>query len=58
MLDYIISNPERALETVTSVVTIASVITMNTDTPSPDTWLGKAYKIIEILALVVGKAKK
>lgn len=40
------------------VVTIASVICAGTDTPDPKTKIGKAYKIIEILALNFGKAKK
>lgn len=58
MLDYILSNPERALETVTTVVSVASIITASTETPDPNTILGKMYKILELLALVVGKAKK
>lgn len=36
---------------------IASIITASTATPSPDTVLGKVYRVIEVLALVVGKAK-
>jgi hypothetical protein len=58
MLAYILENPEVVISTATSVVTIASVITASTDTPPPDTWLGKAYKILEVLALVLGKAKR
>lgn len=58
MLDYIISDPERILTVATSVVTIASIITTATDTPAPETFLGKLYKIIEALAIVVGKAKQ
>lgn len=58
MLDYVIGNPERILTIATSVVTIASFITMRTETPPPDTLLGKAYRIIEILAMAVGKAKQ
>lgn len=57
MLDYLLSNPERILSVATGAVTIASLVTANTETPDPDTWLGKAYRIIEILAMVVGKAK-
>lgn len=58
MLDYILANPDRILSVATAVVTAASVVTASTDTPSPETWLGKLYKLLEILALVVGKAKR
>jgi hypothetical protein len=58
MFEYIIENPERILSIATGVVTFASLITANTDTPDPATWLGKAYRIIEILAIVYGKTKQ
>lgn len=57
MLDYILNNPDRILTAATSVVTIASIVTASTDTPPPETALGKLYKILEVLALVMGKAK-
>jgi hypothetical protein len=57
MLNYIIENPERILNTATLAVAIASFITMKTETPPPETFLGKAYRIIEIIAMVYGKAK-
>lgn len=41
-----------------SVVIIASLITAGTKTPDPSTKLGKVYRVIELLALVVGRAKK
>lgn len=40
------------------VVTLASLITAGTKTPNPETGLGKVYKIVEAMALVVGKAKQ
>jgi len=40
------------------VVSVASAIAAVTPTPKDDLWVGKAYKIIEILALNVGKAKQ
>ena len=58
MIEYILNNPERILMAATSAVTIASVLTSATETPAPGTWLGKLYKILELLALVVGKAKQ
>lgn len=57
MLNYIIANPESILTVATSVVTIASIVTTATDTPAPETLLGKLYKILEVLALVIGKTK-
>jgi hypothetical protein len=57
MFDYIIENPDRIVSIATAAVTIASFITMKTETPDPDTFLGKAYRIIEIIAMVYGKAK-
>jgi hypothetical protein len=58
MFEYLVSNPERILQIATGVVTIASIITANTDTPDPATWLGKVYRVIEILAIVYGKTKQ
>jgi hypothetical protein len=58
MLSYIISNPDHILTVATSVVTIASIVTTATDTPAPETLLGKMYKILEVLALVIGKTKQ
>jgi len=58
MLSYIIEHPERILQIATGVVTFASLITANTDTPDPATWLGKVYRVIEILAIVYGKTKQ
>ena len=40
------------------VVSIASAIAALTPTPKDDLWIGKAYKIVDILALNVGKAKQ
>ncbi len=40
-----------------SIVIIASLITAGTKTPDPATVLGKVYKAIEVLALVIGRAK-
>jgi hypothetical protein len=57
MFDYILSNPDRILTAATSVVTIASIVTASTTTPAPETVLGKLYKILEVLALVLGRAK-
>jgi hypothetical protein len=42
---------------ITAVVTLASAITAATPTPAPGTLLSKIYKLIEILALNIGKSK-
>ena len=41
-----------------TVVTVASAIVAMTPTPADDKFLGKLYKIVEALALVIGKAKE
>ena len=40
------------------VVSVASAIAALTPTPKDDLWIGKVYKIVDILALNVGKAKQ
>jgi len=42
----------------TAAVTLASAITALTPTPKDDAWVGKAYKLLEYLALVIGRAKE
>tara|TARA_R110001592_G_scaffold85983_1_gene253819 strand:+ start:1616 stop:1822 length:207 start_codon:yes stop_codon:yes gene_type:complete len=43
---------------VAAAVLLASSITALTPTPQAGTFLGKAYKIIDLLALNIGKAKE
>lgn len=40
------------------IVTTASIITAGTRTPNPNTFWGKCYRVLELFALVVGKAKQ
>ena len=42
---------------ITALVTLASAITAATPTPAPGTTLAKFYKLIEILALNIGRSK-
>ena len=42
----------------TSIVTIASIIAAITPTPKDDNLIRKIYKIIDLLAINVGKAKE
>ena len=39
------------------IVTVASAIAALTPTPKDDKWIGKLYKIIDVCALNIGKAK-
>jgi hypothetical protein len=41
----------------TAVVALASTIAASTPTPKKGSVLGKAYRIVDILALNIGKAK-
>ena len=43
---------------VTAIVTISSIIAASTPTPKDDVWIGKLYKLIDLLAINIGKAKE
>ena len=42
---------------ITIIVTASSMIAAMTPTPKDDIWIGKLYKVIDLLALNIGKAK-
>ena len=42
----------------TMAVTVASGIAASTPTPKDDAFIGKAYKIIDLIAINVAKAKE
>jgi len=42
---------------ISGIVFIASAIAAITPTPKDDKWIGKLYKIIDVCALNIGKAK-
>jgi len=46
------------INAITALVTACSAITALTTTPKDDKIISKLYKLLEIGALVVGKAKK
>ncbi len=58
IMDWILTNKEVLLGIVTAVVTLASLIASLTPTPKDDTVVGKLYKLLDLLALNVGKAKE
>ena len=43
---------------ITMAVTVASAIAASTPTPKDDEWIGKLYKLIDLLAVNIGKAKE
>ena len=56
-METVVANWPKIVAIVTTVVTAASAICAVTGTPDPNTKLGKAYKVLEWLALNIGKAK-
>ena len=47
-----------AISIITMIVTAASLIAASTPTPKDDVWIGKLYKLVDLLALNIGKAKQ
>ena len=43
---------------VMAVISVASIIAAITPTPKDDVWIGKLYKLIDLLAVNIGKAKQ
>jgi hypothetical protein len=62
VFSWIVANWETLVGIITGLVTIASAICALTPTVSDDTtvekWKVRIYKLIEILALNIGKAKQ
>jgi hypothetical protein len=58
ILNWIITNAGTLIGVASSVVAAASAIAALTPTPKDDTWVAKIYKIVDWLALNVGKAKE
>jgi hypothetical protein len=42
----------------TAVISVASIIAAVTPTPKDDVWIAKLYKVLEVLAVNIGKAKQ
>ena len=57
-LDWIRKNPAEAISYVTSIVTIASILCAGTNTPDPNSFFGRLYKVLELLAFNFGRAKQ
>ena len=56
-MSWILENKEALIGILTGVVALASAIAALTPTPKDDTIVGKIYKVVDMLALNVGKAK-
>jgi hypothetical protein len=42
---------------VMGIITVSSIVAAITPTPKDDVWIGKFYKLIDLCALNIGKAK-
>ena len=58
VFSYLIENAESLLSTLVTIIAAASAVAALTPTPKDDTWLSTAYKLVDWLALNVGKAKQ
>jgi len=55
---WLSQHSDQIIDALTAIVTGASALAALTPTPKDDTFLGKAYKLVDWLALNVGKAKE
>jgi hypothetical protein len=56
-MSWILEHKEALIGILTGVVALASAIAALTPTPKDDGWVKKIYKVVDLLALNVGKAK-
>lgn len=57
IITWVLTNKLDLLHALTAVVAAASAIAALTPTPKDNGWIAKAYKLVDWLALNVGKAK-
>jgi hypothetical protein len=57
ILNWIITNASDLIGVATTIVAAASAVAALTPTPKDNTWVAKIYKVVDWLALNVGKAK-
>jgi hypothetical protein len=58
IITYILENSTELIGIATAIVTAASAIAALTPTPQDDTWVGKAYRVVDWLAMNIGRAKE
>ena len=56
-MQYIQENWEGILAVLSGIIATASAVAALTPTPKDDGWVKKLYKLLDLLALNVGKAK-
>ncbi len=56
-ITWISAHADQIIGALTSIVTGASALAALTPTPKDDSLFGKLYKVVDFLALNVGKAK-
>jgi hypothetical protein len=57
IVTWILSNKLELINGATAIVAAASAVAALTPTPKDNGWIAKAYKLVDWLALNVGKAK-
>jgi hypothetical protein len=57
IISYLVANVDSLLFAVSAVVAAASAVAALTPTPKDDSIVSKAYKVLDWVALNVGKAK-
>ena len=57
VITWISAHADQIVGALTSIVTGASALAALTPTPKDDSIIGKIYKVIDFLALNIGKAK-
>ena len=57
VITWISAHADQIIGALTSIVTGASALAALTPTPKDDSFIGKIYKVIDFLALNIGKAK-
>jgi len=57
IIAYLVSNVDSIVAALTAIVAAASAVAALTPTPKDNGLVAKAYKIVDWLALNVGKAK-
>lgn len=58
IINYILDNGEAIVQTATAIVAACSAIAALTPTPVDDGIVRKLYKVIDFLALNIGRAKQ
>ena len=57
IISYLVSNVDNIVAALTAIVAAASAVAALTPTPKDDSIVAKAYKVLDWVALNVGKAK-